>query len=150
MVKAAGIECQSGIRTNEFLETNVPDVYAAGDVAEFHDMIVKRHMHVGNWMNAQMQGRCVAANMAGERTVFKLLSSYATNVLGLEAIFVGDTKQSEIDEVKVVGSRAEGGVTQLFGRGGAVVGGTMIGRNADRAKVTKAIQEQRPISEVFA
>jgi NAD(P)H-nitrite reductase large subunit len=141
----AGIECGDGIRTNEFLQTNVPNVYAAGDIAEFFDTLVDRHMLVGNWMNAQMQGRAVAKTIAGTKTPFKLVSSYATNALGLELIFVGDTQRSVADEIVVKGSTAEGGMTQIHLRKGKVVGGVMVGRNKDRAPVTKAIQEGRGI-----
>src|SRR3989338_1433994 len=56
-IRSAGIETGSGIKCNEFLATNIPDVYTAGDVAEFFDVIVGRQIHIGNWMNAMMQGR---------------------------------------------------------------------------------------------
>jgi len=147
-VKEAGIETGIGIKTNDFLETNLPNVYAAGDIAEFDDAIVGRQMNVGNWMSANMQGRAVGKTLAGERTQFKLVSSYATNALGLEIIFVGDVKREAADEIRVVGNKAAGGVTQLFVRNGKLVGATMVGRNADRPVVTKAIQEQKEISEI--
>jgi len=144
-IREAGVEIEAGVRSNEFLETNVPDVFTAGDCAQFHDVIVDRPMFVGNWMNAMSQGRAVAKSMMGERTPFKLVSSYATNVLGLEIIFVGDAEKAAADEVIVRGSSAEGGVTQVFLRGGRVVGGTMVGRNADRTPITKLIQSRADI-----
>ena len=92
-------------------------------------------------MNAQMQGRVVARTMNGERTEFRLVSSYATNVLGLEIIFVGDTSSEAAEEIKILGSEAQGGVTQLFMRKGRLVGATIVGRNADRAQITKRIEK---------
>lgn len=138
-IKTAGVEVGHGVRTNEYLETNVPDVYAVGDGAEFYDVTVGRQRIAGNWMNAQMQGRLVAKTMAGERTAFKLVSSYATNVLGLELIFIGDTDRTTADKVEVYGSAKEGGVAQRFYRGGKLVGATLVNRNADRASITKEI-----------
>ncbi len=140
-LREAGVEVGAGIRTNEYLETNVPGVYAAGDVAEFFDVTVGRPRMAGNWMSAQMQGRAVAKMITGERAPFRLVSSYATNVLGLEIIFVGDTVREAADQVVAYGSAAEGGVAQLFVRGGRVVGATLVNRNADRAAVTKWIGE---------
>jgi NAD(P)H-nitrite reductase large subunit len=137
-----------GIVTNEFLETNIPDVYAAGDVVEFFDPIVGRHIQVGNWMNAMSQGRTVAKSMSGERTSFELVSSYATNALGLELIFVGDVEKSAADRVHVIGSVEEGGVTQIFERAGRVVGGAMLGRNQDRGPITKAIEERASVASL--
>jgi NAD(P)H-nitrite reductase large subunit len=148
LIREAGVETRSGIVTNEFLETNVPDVYAAGDIAEFYDVIVGRHLHVGNWMNAQMQGRHAAKVMMGDRAPFKLVSSYATNALGLDIIFVGDTVREAADEIVRKGSAADGGVTQLFIRAGKVVGATIVGRNADRQPVTNAIRDGLAAAEL--
>ncbi len=147
-IKDAGVEVAHGVRANEYLETNVPDIFTAGDVAEFFDLTVGRHRVAGNWMSAQTQGRTVAKSMAGERTAFKLVSSYSTNVLGLEIIFIGDTDRVAAEDVKVYGSAADGGVTQLFVRGGKVVGATLVNRNTDRAAVTKWINEGADIHTV--
>lgn len=144
----AGIETGVSIKTNEYLETSVENIYAAGDVAEFYDVITKRHLYVGNWMNAMSQGRTVAKTMAGERIVFELVSSYATNVLGLEMIFVGDTSRTGADEIQVHGSAAEGGVTQVFVRDGKVVGATIVGRNSDRKPITEAIKGQSLVDKL--
>jgi len=145
-IQEAGIETGSGIKCDEFLKTNVADVYTAGDVAEFFDVIVGRQIHIGNWMNAMMQGRHVARTMFGQEKTFELVSSYATNVLGLEIIFVGDVSKEHADEVKVFGSVQSGGVVQLFARAGQLVGAVLIGRNQDRAQVTKLIQSRSQIS----
>lgn len=140
ILEGAGIETGAGVKTNEFLETNIPNVWSAGDGAEFYDVYAGRQLMAGNWMSAMTQGRVVAANMFGERTAFKLVSSYATNLLGLEIIFVGDTQRSVAEEIKVIGN-AEEGMTHVMLRGGKVVGGIMVGRNGDRAAVTNAIKE---------
>ncbi|MFA4845650.1 MAG: FAD-dependent oxidoreductase [Patescibacteria group bacterium] len=147
-LQEAGVETGVGVRANAFLETNVPDVYTAGDIAEFFDPIVERHIQAGNWMNAMSQGRTVGKSMSGERTEFRLVSSYATNALGLEIIFVGDVERVAVEQVHIVGSVEEGSITQLFERAGRVVGGVMIGRNQDRTLITKAIQERQTVKEL--
>lgn len=143
----AGIETNFGIVTNEYLETGIEDVYAAGDIAEFYDPIIGRHLNVGNWMNAMTQGRVVAKNMVGEKTAFELVSSYATNILGLEIIFVGDVSK-EHAEIHMYGTAADGGITQVFERGGVVVGGVMIGRNTDRKAITEAVKNKDKITSL--
>jgi NAD(P)H-nitrite reductase large subunit len=144
----AGVEVNYGVRANEYLETNVPDVYTAGDIAEFYDPIVERHLFIGNWMSAMMQGRIVAKTMHGDKTAVNLVSSYATNAFGLEMIFIGDVDLQAADEVHVVGSASDGGMTQIFERNGAVVGAALLNRNTDRAVLTKAIKEKQPFLEV--
>ncbi|MEP6901243.1 MAG: FAD-dependent oxidoreductase [Actinomycetota bacterium] len=138
----AGIEVNRGILTNEFLETNVPNIFAAGDVAEFYDLLAERRVIVGNWLNAQAQGRLAAQTMVGERTAFSAVRAYSTNVCGAEIIFLGDTDFHLADKIVRRGSAEENGVTQIFVRNGKIVGATLVNRNKDRAELTKLIQEK--------
>lgn len=156
-LEEAGVEIGTGIKADAMLRTNVEDVFTAGDVAEYHDETLGRQLVVGNWMSAMMQGRHVAKVMGGEEVPFALVSSYATNVFGLEMIFVGDTSIADADEVVLVGGNppqsplGKGGgmpsVTQLFGRDGRLVGGVMIGRNTDRGAITTGIKTKISVSE---
>lgn len=140
-IRDAGIEANRGVLANARLETSAANVYAAGDVAEFDDVIAGRRLMSGNWFAAQLQGRVAARNMAGAGEEYRNVPSYATKLAGLDVIAVGDTDRASADEIRVVGSRAAGGVTQLFSRGGKVVGATLVGRNQDRAPVTAAIRD---------
>ncbi|MEK7105383.1 MAG: FAD-dependent oxidoreductase [Patescibacteria group bacterium] len=140
----AGVKTNRGVLTNEFLETNIADVYSAGDVAEFFDLVAGRQVMVGNWQNAMQQGRTVGKTMAGQRAAFELVSSYATNCRGVEVIFIGDVDRKAADEVIVKGSKAAGGVAQYFVRGGKLVGATLVNRNAERALATTTIKNREP------
>src|SRR6185503_9577172 len=50
-ITRTAITVNGGIVTNEYLETNEPDVYAAGDVAEFFDVSIGLHNQMGTWNN---------------------------------------------------------------------------------------------------
>ena len=150
-IRDAGIAVNRGVVTSARLETNVPDVYAAGDVAEFDDLVAGRTLMAGNWPSAVMQGRVAAHNMVGKSEEFRNVSAYTTNLAGLDVIGLGDTDRGAADEVRVVGSRAAGGVTQLFLRGGKVVGATLVNRNVDRTTITNAIKTgQYPVLDGLA
>ncbi len=138
ILQNAKIPMNHGILANEYLETSIPDVYAAGDVAEFQDTMVSRRVKYGNWMNAQMQGRAVGATIAGERTAFKLVSSYATNLLGLHIVFIGDVDRERADEVRV-GIETTDASQELFFRDGKLVGAVLIGDMSSRATLTQNI-----------
>ena len=127
---------------NGFLETNIRDVYAAGDIAEYEDALLGRRLVMGNWMNAMMQGRTVAKTMAGDRTAYALVSSYSTNLLGLEASFIGDVSKQDADEV-IVHVKTKDEVIQLFERDGRTVGAIMLGDMKRRQAITNAIKEQK-------
>ncbi|TAK04149.1 hypothetical protein EPO34_03315 [Patescibacteria group bacterium] len=145
-IREGGVEVGQGVKANEYLETNAPNVWTAGDVAEFFDLSVGRQRMVGSWMNAQMQGRCVAANMAGERQPFCLVSSFATQLLGTPITFVGDVMREKADETKVLGDAATG-IVQLFGRKGKLVGATLVGTATARQAATTLIKEGRLITD---
>lgn len=138
LLKEAKIPVEQGVVVNEYLETSIENVYAAGDVAEFMDTVVNRRVKYSNWMNAQMQGRTVGATMAGERTAFKLVSSYATNLLGLHLVFLGDIDRDKADEVRA-GIRTDEASQELFFRDGKLVGAVLIGDVSARATLTQAI-----------
>ena len=60
-LEGSGIETGRGIEVNEYLETSISDIYAAGDVTGLS----------GVWPDAFIQGRTAAMNMAGEKTVYE-------------------------------------------------------------------------------
>ena len=57
---------QNGIVVNEFLETGAADVYAAGDVANYHDVLFGKQRRIEHWDNAKRQGPAAARNMLGQ------------------------------------------------------------------------------------
>ncbi|PIR47454.1 hypothetical protein COV06_03275 [Candidatus Uhrbacteria bacterium CG10_big_fil_rev_8_21_14_0_10_50_16] len=142
----AGVTVGTGVKTNEFLETNVTDIYAAGDCTEYMDTIVNRQVHIGNWMNAQMQGRHVAKVMTGERAPFELVSSYATHVLGIDIVAIGDANIVHAEQVL---ARDYGdGRTLLFVRGDRVVGASLLKHNTDRAPIIALIKSKQRLCEL--
>ena len=141
LLEGVGLEIGVGIKVNNYFETGVENVYAIGDIAEFEDVIVGRQLSYGNWMNAQMQGRVLAKTLSGQKTPFELVSSYATNLLGMEIVFVGDVSVEHSDDIRVVSS-GEDHYVAVYDRGGQTVGGVLIGEVTKRAMITKSIKEQ--------
>lgn len=70
MAKDSGIECNRGILVNEFLETNIPDIYAIGDCAERHVPVPGRAPVEQVWYTGRMMGEAVAKTICGERTEY--------------------------------------------------------------------------------
>ncbi len=137
----AGIFCGEGILASSTLETNVDGVYTAGDVAEPEHPLYGRPVQIGNWQSAQMQGRAVAKTMSGASTVFEAVTSYATNLLGMHVVFVGDTSRAHAERVESHKATPTSSV-DLFFRDNRIVGATLVGDVSDRAAITKAIQEK--------
>lgn len=70
-LKGSAIRTNRGIMVNEYLETNIPDVYAVGDCAEFDVPLPNRRAIEQVWYTGRMQGETVASTIAGQRTAYK-------------------------------------------------------------------------------
>lgn len=144
----SGITTSKGIICDEFLRTNVPDIWAAGDVAEFNDVIIGRTVQLGNWANAQMQGRVAAKNMRGEPTEFRLVSFYTTQGFGLSVAFAGDVASRSENNSCVRETETPHGVARFISRDNRLVGATLINRTQDLSWVVKRIESRAPFDTI--
>ncbi|MDX1616550.1 MAG: FAD-dependent oxidoreductase [Candidatus Promineifilaceae bacterium] len=83
-----------GIVVNRFLETDVPDVYAAGDVARYEDVLFNKQRRIEHWDNARAQGLHAARAMMGQREVFRYVPYFFSDVFDLSYEFWGDTSEA--------------------------------------------------------
>ena len=145
-VKAAGIKTGRGILANEFLETSAKDVWTAGDAAEYQDIILEETVMMGNWVNAQQQGRLAGLNMVGKRTPFKFVSFYTTQGLGITIAFAGDVRLNGDKRVVNRGLPAAGSYGRLIISYGEVVGATLINRTEELGVIRKLIEKDIKVS----
>ncbi len=83
LAQASGIKVRKGISINEFLETSVPDIFAAGDCCETIDLTCNKVQAIGLWPIAVEEGYFAALNMAGTRSRYP--GSVAMNSLKTKA-----------------------------------------------------------------
>jgi 3-phenylpropionate/trans-cinnamate dioxygenase ferredoxin reductase subunit len=88
LAKAAGLEVGDGIVVDEQLRTSNPDIYAAGDVANFYNPALDRRMRVEHEDNANTMGAMAGRNMAGQAEAYHHLPYFYTDLfdLGYEAV----------------------------------------------------------------
>lgn len=138
------IERKTGIITNEYLETNVPGVYAAGDVAEFYDTMIDRHHTMGTWDNALAHGRVVAANMAGGREPYVDVPTYTSPLFDTNIAVMGiaETNNSELESVSrsMPGDKGGTDYRKFFFKHNRLVGAVFIGSPKGRRKVVELIR----------
>ena len=139
-LKQAGLQTNRGILANEYLETNIPDIFTAGDVAEFQDLVLGEKVQLGNWVNAQMQGRIAALNMLGKKQPFKMVSFYTTRGFGINIAFSGDVRVDETRKVIKRGSPEINSYARLIiDKNNEIIGATFINRTQEIAPVNKLI-----------
>jgi NADPH-dependent 2,4-dienoyl-CoA reductase/sulfur reductase-like enzyme len=95
VLAGSGIELDNGVLVNEFLETNQADIYAAGDVANYQDVIFKKRRRVEHWDNAVSQGQHCARTLLGERAVFRHVPYFFSDVFDLSYEYWGDASDSD-------------------------------------------------------
>ena len=69
-LKDSKIEIERGIMVDEFLQTNIPDVYAIGDCAQFKTPLPNRRPIEQVWYTGRMMGEAVAQTICKEKTVY--------------------------------------------------------------------------------
>jgi NAD(P)H-nitrite reductase large subunit len=98
MELAAGtdVKTNKGIIVDRFMRTNVPDVYASGDVAEAYDFVLDENRLLALWPLAQLEGRVAGYNMAGKKTDYSGGTSMsALKYFGIPIISVGIANPKE-------------------------------------------------------
>jgi len=145
-LKDSGLSIKKGVVTNEYLETSVSGVWAAGDIAEFYDPIFQKYHTMGNWSNASAQGRTVGINMTGEKSVFETTSTYSINIFGINFSFLGDPSVDENTEIIERGSLADKKLVRLLIRNGLIVGASVINNPSDRNAIGQLIKNRKKIA----
>lgn len=70
-LRGSGISLRRGVLVNAFLETNLQDIYAAGDCAQFEPALPGRAQVEQVWYTGRMQGEVLARTLTGERTAYR-------------------------------------------------------------------------------
>lgn len=102
LAQAAGLKVEDGIRVDASLRTSHPDIYAAGDVASFHDPTLDRWLRVEHEENANTMGDLAGRAMTGEVVSRDRLSSFYSDLfeLGYEAVGEVDARLETVADWK--------------------------------------------------
>lgn len=143
------VELRSGVLVNEYMETNVPGVFAAGDLAEFYDTTIARHHTMGTWDNALAHGRIAGVNMAGGHEAYVDVPTYTSPLFDVNIAVVG-TAESNNPELTSIARREPGekgndNYRKLFFRDNRLVGVLMIGSPKGRRKLVEIVKGQQVI-----
>ena len=131
----SGIELGNGIVVSERFQTNVPNVYAVGDVANFYDPLFKRRRRIEHWSNANYQGTEVGKILAGADGGYDTVSNFFTEIFGITIKVFGDARRDA--QVVAQGSLTEGMYALYGDQNEEVIGALSVGQSEEIEELLK-------------
>jgi nitrite reductase (NADH) large subunit len=126
---------------DERLQTNQPDIYAAGDVAEF------KGMPYGIWPAAMEQGKIAGMNMAGgEATYNGTTMANTLKVVGIDLASAGNIDAENEFESKVTTDGDQ--YKKIVLENNQIIGCIMLGDTKGFNEITKMMSEKRDVSQI--
>lgn len=100
LARSADLSIDRGILVNEYLRTNDPNIYAAGDVAQVYDPLTGNSVLDSLWSPAREQGYAAGLNMAGKSQAYvKMVPFNVTRLAGLTTTIIGAVGHGRDEDV---------------------------------------------------
>jgi NAD(P)H-nitrite reductase len=145
-LRGTGIETDDGVVVDEYMQTGVEDIYAAGDITRFYDSILGEHGQNGSWGSAKEQGAVAATNMVADadEEAFRWVSSYSITHFDFPFLSFGHPTVGD-DSAERKYSDTEW--RRLAFKNGRIVGGVLIGDLSQQQTYKQLIREEREVAD---
>ncbi|MDG0817586.1 FAD-dependent oxidoreductase [Bdellovibrio svalbardensis] len=137
LAEQAGCKVDKGVLVDEYLETSVPGIYAAGDIARWPDPHSNKHIRVEHWEVAERQGQIAALNMLGDGVKFQEVPFFWTQHYDTSLGYVGNG--GDFDRMEVFGDLGKNDFAVAFYDDERVAALLTVGRDRESLLIEDAI-----------
>ncbi len=137
LAAAAGLAVDNGVLVDARLQTSVPGIYAAGDIARFPSGTER--VRIEHWVHAERQGQCVAANMLGHEQTFDDVPFFWSHHYDFDIRYTGHAVGW--DEIRIDGSLAERDCMVRYLRNGTLLAAASIGRDRENLEIEAELRQ---------
>jgi len=140
LAERAGVKIDRGVAVNEYLETSIPGIYAAGDIARWPDPHTGENVRIEHWVVAERQGQAVARNMLGQEQRFSQVPFFWSQHYDVPINYVGHAEKW--DSVDIDGNIKSRDCLVRYRQNGKVLAVASIFRDIDSLKAEMSMEAQ--------
>ena len=143
LAESAGLDVDRGILVDESCQTSHPDIYAAGDVANWYHPGLGHRLRVEHWDNALNQGAAAAKSMLGAPEPYSPTLYFWSDQYDLNIQYLGHA--TEWDEIAVRGNPSDEKFTAFYLKEGSVHGALVVNNFRDIRPTRTLIGQKTPV-----